>query len=34
MAVQGFDQHLYRGDKDIEGLREQGNGRVEFNFHR
>ena len=34
MAVQGFDQHLHRGDKDIECLREQGDGRVEFDFHR
>ena len=23
MTVQGFDQHLHRGDKDIEGLGEQ-----------
>ena len=34
MTVQGFDQHFHRGDKDIEGLREQGDGRVEFDFHR
>ena len=33
MTVQGFDQHLHRGDKDIEGLGEQGDGRVEFDFH-
>ena len=33
MAVQGFDQHLHRGDKDVEGLGEQGDGRVEFDFH-
>ncbi len=34
MTVQGFDQHLHRGDKDIEGLGEQGDCRMEFDFHR
>ena len=33
MTIQGFDQHLHRGDKDIEGLGEHGDDRVEFNFH-
>ena len=33
VAVQGFDQHLHGGDKDIEGLGEQGDGGVEFDFH-
>ena len=32
MTVQGFDQHLHRSDKDIEGLGEQGDCRVEFDF--
>ena len=34
MAVQGFDQHLHRSDKNIEGLGEQRDCRMEFNFHR
>jgi len=33
MAVQGIDQHLHRSDQDIEGLGEQGDCRVEFDFH-
>ncbi len=33
MAVQGDDQHLYGSDEDIEGLREQGDCRMEFDFH-
>ena len=33
VAVQGTDQHLHRGDKDIECLFKQGDCRVEFDFH-
>jgi len=33
VTVQGLDQHLYRGDKDIESLGEQGDCWVEFDFH-
>ena len=33
VAVEGFDQHLHRGDEDAEGLGEQGDCRVEFDFH-
>lgn len=33
-TVQGIDQHLHRGDKDVKGLGEQGDCWVEFDFHR
>jgi len=33
VAVQGTDQHLYRGDQDIECLFQQGDCRMEFDFH-
>jgi hypothetical protein len=29
----GASQHLHGGDEDAESLREQGDGRVEFDFH-
>ena len=32
MAVQGFDQHLHRSDRDIEGLRKEGDRRGEVQF--
>lgn len=32
-TVQGIDQHLHRGDKDVKGLGEQGDCWVEFDFH-
>jgi hypothetical protein len=33
VAVQGAGQHLHGRDEDAEGLREQGDGRKEFDFH-
>jgi hypothetical protein len=33
MAVQGIYQHLHRGDKDVECFGEQGDRRMDFNFH-
>ena len=33
VAVQGIDQHLHRGDKDVECFGEQRDSRVEFDFH-
>ena len=33
VAVQGTDQHLHRGDKDVECLGEEGDCWVEFDFH-
>jgi len=33
LAVQGAGQHLHGGYEDVEGLFEQGDGRVEFDFH-
>jgi len=33
VAVQGAGQQLHGGDEDVEGLREQGDGGEEFDFH-
>ena len=33
VAVQSFDKHFYRADKNIESLREQGDARMKFDFH-
>lgn len=33
VAVEGTGQHLHRGDQDVEGLFEQGDGRMEFDFY-
>jgi len=33
VAVEGAGQHLHGGDENAEGLGEQGDGRVEFDFH-
>ena len=33
VAVQGFDQHLRRGDEDIECPRKHGDCWMEFYFH-
>jgi hypothetical protein len=30
VAALGFGQHLHGGDREAVGLREQGDGRVEF----
>jgi hypothetical protein len=33
MTIQGVDQHIHRGNKDIECLRGDGDCRVQFDFH-
>lgn len=33
MAVEGAGQQLRWSDEDVEGLFEQGDGGVEFDFH-
>jgi len=33
VAALGFGQQLHGGDEEAEGLREQGDGGEEFNFH-
>lgn len=33
MAALSSGQHLHRDDQDVEGLGEEGDGRVEFDFH-
>lgn len=32
MAALGSGQYLHRDDQDVEGLGEEGDGRVEFDF--
>jgi hypothetical protein len=34
VAVEGAGQQLHGGDEDIEGLGEDGDSRVEFDFHK
>jgi len=33
MAASGSGQHLHWGNEDVEGLDEEGEGRVKFDFH-
>ena len=33
MAVDGSGHQLHRGDQDVEGLGEEGDGRAEFDLH-
>jgi len=33
MAVDGTGHHFHRGDQDVEGLGEEGDGRAEFDLH-
>ena len=33
MAVDGSGHQLHRGDQDVEGLREERDGRAEFDLH-
>ena len=33
MAIEGAGQHLHGGNEEAVGLGEQGDGRVEFDFH-
>ena len=33
VIVDGIDQHLHRGDKDVESVFLQGDGRMQFDSH-